>query len=31
MCKIGKVEKDHQEYPNYTGLRTFDIQFDYSE
>ncbi|MBU1132806.1 hypothetical protein KKG08_00875 [Patescibacteria group bacterium] len=29
MCKIGKVEKDHQDYTNYTGLRTFDIQFDY--
>ena len=29
MCEVSQLEKEHLEYRNYTGLRTFDVQFDY--
>ncbi|MFH1648632.1 MAG: hypothetical protein ABIA11_02815, partial [Patescibacteria group bacterium] len=31
MCKLSDLEKSKTDYTNYTGLRTFDIQFDYGD
>ena len=29
MCELSELEKSKTDFINYTGLRTFDIQFDY--